>query len=79
MTHLVPTKYDIERLEVGDTVLSIYDEEVEVTRITARGTDSNGKSFVCYFHQHGPNAEMSSSMKEGEPILIFFPKEKGTK
>jgi hypothetical protein len=70
---VVPTKEDIDGLEVGSKVLNIFGEESEVTRITYRGTDINGKRYVCYYECDG-SGEMSSSMKEGEAIKVYFPK-----
>ena len=65
VTLVKPTKYDILNLSVGQMAPFSLGWS-NVTEITYRGQDINGKWFVCYYVQFGQGATMSHSLKEGE-------------
>jgi hypothetical protein len=65
ITVTVPTRQDIDGLKVGDVAPFVFGES-PVTEIYARNTDANGKRFVCFYVNFGPNSQMSSEMKEDQ-------------
>ena len=65
-TIYMPEKQDIENLKVGDLALDCFGRFAEVTEISARKTDIEGKLFVCYYTKFGPGSYISMSMKEEE-------------
>ena len=68
-TEFLPTKQNVELLQVGDSALNCFGEWVEVTRIFARGTNVKGKLFVCFDTKFGENGgQMSGSYTENELV-----------
>lgn len=45
----MPELADVENLQVGDLAPDCFGKLAKVTRIFHRGTDINGKRFVCYY------------------------------
>lgn len=64
--YYIPTRAQLEAMKVGDQALDCWGRMAEVTEITARRLDINGKMFVCYYTKSGPASSCSMSVKEGE-------------
>ena len=62
----IPTRAEIQSLEVGDLAPDCFGSWRRVTRIYARGADVKGKAYVCYHTEFGPTSSISNSLKEGE-------------
>ncbi len=67
----LPTRADIEALQVGDLAPSSMSTDDPdgfeiVTEITHKGVDIHGKAFACYYTRFGEGATISTSMKEDE-------------
>jgi len=65
------TREQIESVKVGSYLIRGR-EKVKVTEIFARQEDTKGKLFVVGYAEHGPNATMSFSLKEGENSELCF-------
>lgn len=63
-----PTQDDILNLKVGDLAPDCFGRMSKVVEIYALSKDVKGKWFVCYYVEFGPNAKISESLKEGEPL-----------
>lgn len=61
----IPTRNEIEALKIGDLAPDCFGNWKPVTRIFAKGTDQDGKSYVCYYTKFGSNSAISNSLKEG--------------
>ena len=61
----IPTRVDIETLKEGELAPDCFGKWMPVTRIFAKGTDQDGKSYVCFYTEFGPNSAISNSLKEG--------------
>ena len=68
VTLLVPTRDQVETLQVGDLAIDCFGEMRRVTGIFARGYDTNGRAYVCYYTEHGEGSSISHSMKEGQLV-----------
>ena len=65
--YLLPTKDQIERLQVGDTAINAYGGFTKVVEVFARGVDVHGKAFCCYYTQdEDSDTKTSMSMHEGQ-------------
>ena len=62
----IPTRAEIQSLEVGDLAPDCFGQWRLVTRIFGRGHDVKGKAYVCYYTEFGPTSSISNSLKEGE-------------
>jgi hypothetical protein len=62
----IPTRAEIQSLEVGDLAPDCFGQWRRVTKIYGRGDDRNGKAYVCYYTEFGPTSSISNSIKEGE-------------
>jgi hypothetical protein len=62
----IPTRSEIEPLKEGDLAPDCFGQWRRITRIYARGYDVNGRAYVCYYTEFGPEASISNSLKEGE-------------
>jgi len=68
-TCYVPEREDVDGLKVGDRALNPFGKFGTVSEITARGTDINGRRYVCFYVSFGSHdGKISASMKEGERI-----------
>ena len=67
----VPTRTEVENLQVGDLVMNCFGEYKTVTSILSGGDDVNGKAYKVFYQQFGAHETtlMSHSIKEGEKIL----------
>lgn len=67
----VPTRTEVENLQVGDLVMNCFGQFKEVTSIVSGGDDVNGKAYKVFYQQFGSSetTRMSHSIKEGEKIL----------
>jgi len=65
---LVPTREEVESLQVGNLALDAFGRMSEVTEIFGRGNDIKGRAYVCYYTRFGANGSCSTSMKEGELV-----------
>ena len=67
----VPTRIEVENLQVGDLVMNCFGEYKTVTSILSGGDDVNGKAYKVFYQQFGVHETtlMSHSIKEGEKIL----------
>lgn len=65
----IPTRSDIEALEVGDTSLDCFGKQAKVTQITVRSEDINGKLFV-YYYTALPTSNGQISMSQKEDKLV---------
>lgn len=66
--YFIPTRYFVNRLEVGHFAPDCFGKPARVVEIYGRGDDVKGKAFVCYRVQFGPPATstITNSLKEGE-------------
>ena len=64
----IPTRQDIENLQVGDSAITPFGNYKEVVEITCKKEDVNGKLFVCYYTRFGGHSRISNSMKEKELV-----------
>lgn len=62
----IPTREQIENLQVGDIALDPFGRMQEVVEITAKKEDINGKLFVHYYVKFGENSRISMSQKENK-------------
>jgi hypothetical protein len=65
---MIATRNLIETLRVGDLLPNCFGKECEVVRIFARGTDVNGKRYVCFYQSFGNGSKMSNSLTECDPM-----------
>lgn len=68
-----PTKDQLINLMIGDLVPNCFGKLRPVTQIHHRGTDINGKYFVCFYTQYSDNSSMSGSLKEDSEIFTLYP------
>jgi len=66
------TKEVIENLQIGDILPNVFGQMKAITRITAKGTNVQGKAYACFYQQFGETSEMSHSIGEGSAVTIFF-------
>jgi hypothetical protein len=64
----IPSRKEVEGLEVGDRVLDCFGKFREVTSVHARGEDIHGKAYACFYTEFGEGAHMSGSIKEDELV-----------
>ena len=65
----IPTLHDIESLQVGNMAMDCFGRQSEVSQITIKSTDVNGKAFVLYYtNSRTGNGQISMSMKEDELV-----------
>ena len=65
----IPTLRDILTLEVGDMAIDCFGKKSQVSQITVKSTDVNGKAFVLYYtNSLTGNDQISMSMKEDELV-----------
>lgn len=64
-TVVIPTREDVQNLQVGDVVPDCFGRDRKVTRIHAQRDDINGRAFVCLYTEMD-NGSISGSFKEGE-------------
>lgn len=65
LTVWFPSRKDINSLAVGDQAPDPFGRESEVTRIYSQGkTDREGRAFVLYYVQFGPQSEISMGLVE---------------
>ena len=65
----IPTLHDIESLKVGDMAMDCFGNMRQVSQITIKSTDVNGKAFVLYYtNSLTGNGQISMSMKEDELV-----------
>ena len=62
----IPTRAEIQSMEVGELAPDCFGHWRRVTKVYAKGHDVNGKAYVCYYTEFGPEASISNSLKEGE-------------
>jgi hypothetical protein len=62
----IPTKHEIVNLKIGSLAPDFNGKMKEVTEITVKEKDVNGKWFVCYYTKFGNLGSVSNSMKEGK-------------
>jgi hypothetical protein len=65
---LIPTRGQVEALQVGDLALDCFGKFNPVTDIYGRGTDIKGKRYVCFYTRLDDHASISGSYKEGELV-----------
>lgn len=65
---IVPTREEIDNLQVGDLAIDCFGKMSRVVRIAFRGTDLNGRAYVGYNTDLGPGSTISQSIKEGELV-----------
>jgi hypothetical protein len=65
---LIPTREQVEALQVGDLALDCFGKFNPVTDIYGRGTDIHGKRYVCFYTRLDDHAGISGSYKEGELV-----------
>jgi hypothetical protein len=68
VTYLVPTETQVTHLQVGDKALDCFGKLRTVVAITARGTDVNGRHYVCFYVSFGHGSQVSGSYKVGELV-----------
>ena len=66
MRFYIPTKEDVQNLNVGDQAYDWAGNLKTVDEISGRGIDIKGKAFVCFYLINGPHSRVSSSLKEGQ-------------
>lgn len=64
--YFIPTFEWINNLKVGDLVPNCFGNLNPITEIHARGTDINGRLYICLYTQYHENSTISGSFKEGE-------------
>lgn len=64
----IPTRNDIESMQVGDKAMDCFGKSNEVVKVEHKGTDINGKLFVCYATWFSHATSISMSMKEDELV-----------
>lgn len=65
----MPSREDIENVQVGDLAIDCFGRFSKVVEITCRKNDICGKLFVHYYTEFGPNnGRISMSMKEDEIV-----------
>src|SRR5208283_461813 len=62
----IPTRDEIQSLEVGDLAPDCFGQWRRVTKIYGKGHDVKGKAYICYYTEFGPTSIISNSLKEGE-------------
>jgi hypothetical protein len=62
----IPTKQFVLNVKVGSQAPNCFGEMAEVTEVTARKQDTNGKWFVCFSTKFGNAGSISESLKEDE-------------
>ena len=61
----IPTREEIEKLQVGDLVINCFGEQRKITNIFARGNNLiNGKAYICFYSEFGNGSEVSGSYAE---------------
>lgn len=63
-----PTREDVEALQVGGLAPDVWGRMRAVTEIYARGEDTAGRAYVCYYTAMSATSSVSGSMKEGETV-----------
>ena len=66
--YLIPTREQVESLSVGDFALDCWGRLAEVTQVTYRDVDVNGRLFVGYYTRSLAGGEVSQSIKEGRLV-----------
>ncbi len=65
----IPTRTDIESLQVGDVAMDCFGRPAKVVGISFQGKASDGKAFVHYYTAStSGNGQISMSMKEDELV-----------
>jgi hypothetical protein len=69
----IPTRTEVENLQVGDMVMNCFKQYKKVVEIYGEGYDVNGKAFKCFYQEFGTNegTKMSHSIKENEQIITI--------
>ena len=66
---IVPTREEVENLQVGDYAIDALGRMRRVASIAYRGTDINGRVYVGYTTEFGKDGStMTNSMKEGQLV-----------
>jgi len=60
----VPTRKEIEAIEVGTMALDCFGKLAKVVAVSAKREDIHGKLFCCYNTDFGPGSSISMSQKE---------------
>ena len=69
MKFYIPTREDIDNLQVGDKALNCFGEYAKVMRVTYRSERvKDGAHFVGVDLEFGPNSTISNSYVEGELV-----------
>lgn len=63
----IPTRSEIEAMQVGDMAMDCFGKKANVSQITVKSEDVNGKLFVHYYTDSA-NGRTSMSMKEDELV-----------
>ena len=64
----IPSRTEVQAIEVGQQALNCFGKWTRVTAISARREDINGQLFCCYSTYSGPGSSISMSVKEGELV-----------
>lgn len=64
--YFVPTAEWIAALQVGDMAPDCFGRMAEVTRISAKSEDIEGRPFVCLYTKLSETSQVSGSFKAGE-------------
>jgi hypothetical protein len=65
---LIPTRQQVEALQVGDLALDCFGHLNPVTDIYGRGTDIKGKHYVLFYTRLDDHGSISGGYKEGELV-----------
>lgn len=68
----IPTRIQIESIEVGTLVPDCFGNLNPITKLSARGNTSEGRAFICFYTRFGDYAQISGSLIEGK-ILRTVP------
>ena len=66
----IPTREEIDRLQVGDLVLNCFGEQRKITSIHARGNNFiDGKAYICFYSEFGNSGStVSGSYAEDQMV-----------
>lgn len=60
----MPSKDDITALREGDEIMNCFGRKAVITRVFARGTDIEGRDYVCFYSRSDNGIEVSDAYKE---------------
>lgn len=65
-TLFMPEVADVLGLAVGGVAVDCFGRERQVVEVFASGVDINGKAYVCFYTESGPNFRISHTYKADE-------------